>query len=75
MRVTIRPTATKPYTESLADEPMSALATQADVNEVEKLIPTLIPQTVADSTAIDIAGIVADHNTLLAALRIAGVLV
>ncbi len=38
-RLTIRPTATKPY--SLPNEPMSALATQADV--VNGTTPLIIP--------------------------------
>lgn len=74
MRLTIRPTATKPYSEDLKTHPMSPLATEADVNAAVVAGGVVTPQTVADSTATDVPGIVADHNTLLAALRTAGIL-
>lgn len=59
-----------PYTkDSTISRQLSEIATKADVEEQQ-----IVPQTVADSTAVDVAGIVADHNALLAALRTAGVL-
>lgn len=70
-RLTIRPTATKPYSESLLREPMSPLATQADVEESIILLGT---ESQADSTATDVAGLVVDFNLLLDKLRTAGVL-
>lgn len=73
MRQTLRPTSTKPYRDELKAEQMSPLATEADVNAA--VAGGAITQgTVADSTATDVPGIVADHNTLLAALRTAGIL-
>ena len=51
---------------------LSQVATEYDIN----LIDGITPQAdLADSTAVDVAGIVADHNALLAKLRLAGVLV
>lgn len=59
-----------PYTkDSTISRTLSEIATKADVEN-----QAVVPQTVADSTAVDIAGIVSDYNDLLAALRTAGVL-
>ena len=78
--LTIRPTATKPY--SLPKAAMSPIATEADVQAAAAVMNeyndaayvALATVSQADSTATDVAGIVADFNTLLANLRTAGVL-
>ena len=63
-----------PYTKKLSRN-TSEIATQADVlEEVNKVAGSLATVSQADSTAVDVAGIVADFNTLLANLRTAGVL-
>jgi len=69
---TIRPTSMKPST--LPIESMSPLVTIADVQNALSSVVSITPQTVADSTASDIASMVSDHNALLSALRSAGVL-
>ena len=74
--LTIRPTATEPY--RLPKAAMSPIATQADVEAgtatLESVTAGLGTIAQADSTAVDVPGIVADFNTLLANLRTAGVL-
>lgn len=77
-RLTIKPTATKPYSESLNKASMSALATELDVvaatENISEAVATLGAESQADSTATDVAGLVVDFNALLAKLRTAGVL-